>query len=323
MADRTPVSGRDNSAGAEDGPAGQEETARPPAPTESPLRAEALRLARAYTRERLQPHPLLGPCLADAALYVPGASVYAAADEGAPLCLHLLLANAAHAPLAVALRQSGQWRPEQDFRLLLVDREPFRRYPGAEVLVLSVSELARELEFDLPVTLWQLERAARAHDAGGYLADALAAGRAAFRSRLEALQMEHYYHFRRAREELLPRLAPPRAATVLAIHRGQAVREALRLAFLAEGRPYPPDLWLEHRAERETRRGAGIVDAVRALLAAGNSEAVAHTSKVLRDRVIQALQQGGVRERWLEQWWQWPAHAPAGVPADDPRPARG
>jgi hypothetical protein len=103
---------------------------------------------------------------------------------------------------------------------------------------------------------------------------------------------------------------PRRLATVLAIKRGDAVREALRLAFLADGKPYPHDKSLEAMAERETRFGSGIVTAVRALIVARETHTVEHASKVLRDRVAFALQQGGVSERWLEQWWLWPSIAP-------------
>jgi hypothetical protein len=37
---------------------------------------------------------------------------------------------------------------------------------------------------------------------------------------------------------------------------------------------------------------------------------VEHAGKVLRDRVAFALQQGGVSDQWLEQWWLWPSIAP-------------
>jgi len=271
---------------------------------------ETLRLLEQYHRERVAPHPVLAPFLADAAICVPGALAAGGWDERSDLEVRWALPDEEHARLAAALRQAALWDPARDFRLRLEDREPFRRFPGAVLLICSAAQLTQELRFDLPTALWAYRRAAVLQDPLGILESRVAAAEARFRDSLPALQCEHYYRFRQARSELAPKASPRRAATALAIRRGEAAREALRIAFLAEGQPYPDDPWLEPLAERESRAGAAIVTAVRALVAARDAETIEHASKVLRDRVVLALQQGGVTESWLEQWWLWPAIAP-------------
>jgi hypothetical protein len=278
--------------------------------------AEALGLLEAYLRERVIPHPILNRFLPRAAIFVTGSVALGAWDEDSDLDIGVVLPDEDHAALAAALREASLWDPARDFRLRLPDREPFRRFPGAGLSFLSLSGLAQQLRFNLPVALWVQAHAAVLQDPLGALATTLPAFRERFRASLDDLRCEHYYLFRQARNDLASRNVPRRPNTVLAIKRGETVREALRLAFLAEGRPYPYDKWLEIFAERETRAGASIVPAVRALLAASRAETVEHTSKVLRDRVIFALQQGGVSERWLEQWWLWPSVAGAASAPD-------
>jgi hypothetical protein len=268
-------------------------------------------LAAAYVRERIAPHPILNRALPDAAVCVTGSVAVGTWDEHSDFDLRLILPDEEHARLSTRLREAHLWDPGRDFRLKLEDREPFRRFPSAEVLILSASQLAQELRFDLPVALWSYTHSVVLQDPLGTLRAPVEAAAERFQSRLGDLRCEHYYRFRAARNDLIPRVMPRRLMTVLAIKRGEAVREALRLAFLAEGKPYPYDKWLEVMAERETRWGAGIVTAVRALVAARETHTVEHASKVLRDRVAFALQQGGVSERWLEQWWLWPSIAPA------------
>ena len=270
----------------------------------------AAALLHAYLQDRVVPHPLLQPYLARAALSVTGSVAFGAWDEHSDFDLQILLSDEDHSRLGRALRDAGLWDPARDFRLRLEDREPFRRFPGVEIRILSRSELAQEFRFRLPVALWNSTHAVTVQDPLGELGAATRAAERRFAESLDDLRCEHYYRFRQARNDLAPRVIPRRMATVLAIKRGEAVREALRLAFLADGKPYPYDKWLEVMAERETRSGENIVTAVRALLAA-EPDTVEHTSKVLRDRVIFALQQGGVRDRWLEQWWLWPSVAPS------------
>jgi hypothetical protein len=273
--------------------------------------AEATALLKAYLRERVAPHPLLNPHLPRAAVLAAGPHTFGAWDEHSDFDLCLLLPDDEHARLARSLREAGLWSPARDFRLRLADREPFRRFPGAEIRILSASQLDAEFRAELPAALWSYSRAAVLQDPLGLFERARGGAGERFRERLEALRCEHYYRFRQARNDMVPKIVPHRLNTLLAIQRGETVREALRLAFLAEGKPYPADRWLEMMAERETACGPGIVAAVRALLAAEEAETLDHTSKVLRDRVIFALQQGGVSARWLEQWWAWPALGPA------------
>lgn len=282
-------------------------------PTESTSTTdEAIGLLRAYVHERVAPHPLLSPYLTDAAAFVTGSVAIGTWDEHSDLDIRFLLPDEEHTRLARDLREAQLWEPARDFRLRLVDREPFRRFPGAQLLFLSVDQQARETRFDLPVALWNGTHAAVLQDPLGTLEAAVRSGEERFGSLLAELQCEHYFRFRQARSDLAPRIMPRRLTTVLAIKRGEAVRQALRLAFLADGKPYPYDKWLEAMAERETRSGEAIVAAVRALVAAREPDAIEHASKVLRDRVIFALQQGGVSESWLEQWWLWPFIAPSG-----------
>lgn len=271
---------------------------------------EAAGVARAYARERLLPHPALGPYVPGASLLIAGSVAFGAWDEHADLDLRLLLPDETHAALAAALREMHVWDPAEDFRLSVPDRRPFRRFPGVRVRILSAAELRQEFQFDLPVSLWTYSHAAVAQDPAGILEGCLREAFGRFRTRLPHLRCEHYYRFRRARSDLAPCIAPQQAITLLAIERGEAAREALRLAFLADGLPYPDDRWLERMAEEETRFGPSIVPAVRALLTAQEADAIDHASKVLRDRVAFALQQGGVTEPWLEQWWLWPTIAP-------------
>lgn len=282
-------------------------------PTESTSTAnEAIGLLRAYVDERIAPHPLLKPYLPDAAAWVTGSIAIGTWDEHSDLDIRLLLPDEEHTRLARDLREADLWDPARDFRLRLIDREPFRRFPGAQLQFLSVDQLARETGFDLPVSLWNGIHAAVLQDPLGTLEAALRGAAERFDGLLAELQCEHYFRFRQARSDLAPRIMPRRLTTVLAIKRGEAVREALRLSFLADGKPYPYDKWLEAMAERETRSGDGIVAAVRALVLAREPDTIEHASKVLRDRVIFALQQGGVSESWLEQWWLWPYIAPSG-----------
>ncbi len=274
--------------------------------------SDSCSLLGAYLTERLDPHPLFRPHLPHAARLVVGPVAFGAWDERSPLQLALVLSDARRETLAAALQAHQLWDPAADYRVMLPDREPFRRFPGAEIRVLSASELAQEFQFDLPVALWFWEHAAVRSDPDGVVADQLREARGTFARRLNRIRCEHYYHFRRARQDLLaPRLSPSRARTLLAIRLGETAREAMRLAFLADGIPYPGDHWLEWAAERETRSGESLLAAVHALLAADEASDLEHAGKVLRARVVHALQQGGVSEPWLEQWWMWPALGPA------------
>jgi len=274
------------------------------------LSVELAGLVRSYLRERVLPHSLLRPALEEAALCLTGSAPLGAWDEASALELRFLLPDETHARLARALREAHLWDPARDFRLLLDDREPFRQFPGARLLWLSRSQARQEFGFDLPVTVWTYRHAVEVQDPAGLLTALREEHEAEFGARLGNLRCEHYYRFRQARSGLLPPTTPRRQATVLAIKRGEAVREALRLAFLADGLPYPSDLLLEAMAERETNAGGSILTAVRALVAAREPHTLERAGKVLRDRVAFALQQGGVSESWLEQWWLWPAIAP-------------
>jgi hypothetical protein len=272
----------------------------------STIGSEALRLLESYLEERVRPHPVVRPRLARASIYVTGGFVTGLWDEAADLELRFLLPDNEHAVLGAELRRNGLWKPGRDARVRIRDGEPFRQFRGVEMHYLSESQLAAALRFEPSQTLWTLKHAAIGPDPDARLKAVVQQAESDFAARLGDFRCEHYYHFREARNELTPRLMPRRLATLLAIKRGETVREALRLAFLADGKPYPPDSLLEAMAERETRAGAGIVDAVRALVAATEAETLEHVSKVLRDRVIFALQKGGVSDRWLEQWWLWP-----------------
>jgi hypothetical protein len=274
------------------------------------LSVELAGLARSYLRERVTPHPLLRPCLTDAGVCLTGTVPLGAWDEASPLDIRLLVPDEEHARAARLLREAHLWDPARDFRLILDDQEPFRQFPGARLHLMSLSQVRQEFRFDLPVAVWTYRHAVEVQDPAGLLAATREEFEAEFGGALGNLRCEHYYRFRQARSDLLPRVTPRRQATVLAIKRGEAVRQALRLAFLAEALPYPPDPLLEVMAEHETQAGASILAGVRALVAAREPHTIERADKVLRDRVAFALQQGGVRESWLEQWWLWPAIAP-------------
>ncbi|MFN3652822.1 MAG: hypothetical protein ACK47B_24860 [Armatimonadota bacterium] len=271
---------------------------------------ETSELLASYFRERVLPHPLLAPVLPEAAVCVTGSVALGVWDERSDFNLRWILPDEEHAALAARLEQEGLWEPASDSRLRIVDREPFRRYPGVELLLLSQSQVRQELRFDLPVSLWVYTHSEVYQDPHQTLAALVAEAEERFQRDLGNLRCEHYYRFRQARSGLISPIMPRRLNTVLAMKRGDAVREALRLAFLADGKPYPYDKWLEVAAERETQCGSGIVTAVRALIAAREPESIERAGKVLRDRVAFALQQGGVSEPWLEQWWLWPSIAP-------------
>lgn len=268
--------------------------------------SEASPLAEQYISERVLAHPLLSPALPLAAIFLAGPLAFGGWDERSDLDLRFLLPDAEHERLSKALLEARLWDPARDARLFLADREPFRRFPGAGLLFLTSAQLKREISVELPSALWLLTHSAVLQDPGPLLEPIVRGTAARFEEHLPDLRCEHYYRFRRSRKDLVRDLVPRRESPLLAIKRGEAIREALRLTFLAEGKPYPPDAWLEPRVEQETRAGESVVTAIRALLAARERDAVDHTSKVLRDRVIFALQEGGVRDRWLEQWWLWP-----------------
>jgi hypothetical protein len=263
-----------------------------------------------YLRERVAPHPLLAPYLHDAAALLTGSVAFGTWDEDSSLDFRFVVPDADHARLAAGLQAEHLWEPGRDFRVSLRDREPYRRFPGAELVFLSATQFRQEFRFELAISVWTYSHSVPLHDPSGLFGSTLEHYEERFRDRLANLRCEHYYNFREARNDLLPKVTPGSLATVLAIKRGEAVREALRLAFLAESQPYPYDKWLETIAEQETECGAGIVTAVRALVAARETHTIERAGKVLRDRVAFALQQGGVSERWLEQWWLWPSIAP-------------
>lgn len=267
-------------------------------------------LLDAYLRERVSPHPLLQGCLQDAAACVTGSSAIGLWDEHSGFDVHLILPDPEHRQAAERLKEARLWDPARDFRVRLNDCEPFRRFPSAVVTLQSTSQLQQELAFDLPTALWIYQHAVVLRDPAGLLQRAVQSASARFEQQLGNLRCEHYYRFRQARNDLQPRLTPQRQKVVLAMKRGETIREALRLTFLADGKPYPYDKLLEPAAESETRCGAHIVTAVRALSTAREPETVEHAGKVLRDRVAFALQQGGVSDQWLEQWWLWPSIAP-------------
>jgi len=267
-------------------------------------------LLDAYLRERVIPHPLLQGCIQDAAACVTGSSTIGLWDEHSGFDVHLILPDADYHPAADRLREARLWDPARDVRLRLDDCEPFRRFPSAVVTLQSASQMRQELAFDLPMALWIYQHAIVLRDPVGTMRNAIRTASERFEQQLGNLRCEHYYRFRQARNDLQPRLSPQRQKVVLAMKRGETIREALRLAFLADGKPYPYDKLLEPAAENETRCGAHIVTAVRALASAREPETVEHAGKVLRDRVAFALQQGGVSDQWLEQWWMWPSIAP-------------
>jgi hypothetical protein len=266
---------------------------------------EVLPLLGGYLRERLVPHPILTRYLPAASACAMSSSVHFW-DERSDLDLRFILPDDLRSVLTQELLESHLWDPARDCRVRLIDREPYRRYPGARLTFLSRTELDREIRFDPPPALWSYSHCLVIQDPEGALGDTVAAAGARFDEALPDLRCEHYYRFRSARNELAASVQPRSAGTLLAIKRGETVREALRLCFLADGRPYPPDMFLESMAETGTAGGSPVVTAVRGLLVAREAEAVDHASKVLRDRVIFALQQGGVSDRWLEQWWMWP-----------------
>lgn len=272
-----------------------------------PAADEVTVLLESYLRERVRPHPILNRYLPDAAVWATGAAAVGLWDENTDFDLRLLLPDEEHNQLASALREARLWDPARDFRLRLEDREPFRRFPGARIRILSSSQLRQEFHYDLPVALWTHTHLKMLQDPLGALETQRREGQEQFADALPSLRCEHYYRFREARSGMIPRIVPRRLNTVLAIKRGEAVREALRLCFLADGKPYPYDTLLEAMAERETTCGSGIVTAVRALISAREAQTLERAGKVLRDRVAFALQQGGVKEAWLEQWWLWPA----------------
>jgi hypothetical protein len=276
-----------------------------------PAADEAASLLQTYLSERVHPHPILRRHLPDASICLLGAAAIGDWDERSELEIRFILPNDEHVTLADELQRARLWDPRRDFRVHIQDREPFRRFPGADLLFLSLAQLEQEFRATPVPTLWCYSRAATLEDTSGILEATLHAAGERFAQELGNLRCRHYFLFRQARNELAQGVVPRRVSAVLAIKRGEAVREALRLAFLAEGRPYPPDVWLEPMAERETECGASIVTAVRALLSARDAPTVEHASKVLRDRVAFALQQGGVSERWLEQWWLWPWISPS------------
>jgi hypothetical protein len=266
---------------------------------------ELIPLLDGYLKERLVPHPILTRYLPAASACAMGSSVRFW-DERSDLDLRFILSDDLRSALTQELLKSHLWDPARDCRVRLIDREPYRRYPGARITFLAGTELDRELRFDPPPALWSYTHCLVIQDPERTLERAVAAAGVRFDESVPDLRCEHYYRFRTARNDLAAAVEPRSAGTLLAIKRGEAVREALRLCFLADGRPYPPDLFLESMAESETAGGSAVVTAVRGLLVAREAEAVDHASKVLRDRVIFALQQGGVSDRWLEQWWMWP-----------------
>lgn len=272
--------------------------------------AETLNLLNAYVEERVVPHPILNRFLNAASICVTGSVAAGTWDEQSSLDVRFVLPDSEHIDLADELQTAHLWDPARDLRLRLRDGEPFRRFPGTEIVILSETQLWREFQWDLPIALWVYRHGAMLQDPLGILERATEHFSERFRSELPNLRCEHYYLFRQARNDLAPKIMPRRASTLMAIKRGEAVREALRLAFLADQKPYPYDKLLETIAEQQTRAGSHIVTAVRALVAAHDPETVEHAGKVLRDRVAFALQQGGVSEAWLEQWWTWPYVAP-------------
>lgn len=274
------------------------------------LSAAINRLLEAYLRERVQTHPILSPLLRDATICATGSVPAGTWDERSDFDIRIIVSDEEHTRLGAALRDARLWDPARDFRLYLEDREPFRRFPGVQILILSASQLRQHFRYEQPIALWFWNHAVVYQDPSGVLKAVLERENKVFEDALDNHRCEHYYRFRQARNDLVPKIVPRRMTTVLAIKRGECVQEALRLAFLADGKPYPYDKSLEFTAERETTNGPNIVTAVRALLAARELETIEHASKVLRDRVAFALQQGGVSEKWLEQWWLWPTIAP-------------
>ena len=89
---------------------------------------------RTYVRERMVPHPLLAPYLADASILLTGSVAYGTWDEDSSLDLRLILPDEEHSRLAAGLQEAHLWEPGRDFRVSLRDREPFRRFPTEPTL---------------------------------------------------------------------------------------------------------------------------------------------------------------------------------------------
>lgn len=262
--------------------------------------------AASYIDVRLRRRPELDIVLAAGSLLLAGHQAQGLWDERSSLDLRLVVEDAAFARIAAELKE--EWRtpagPAGCF--LIDDPNPFRTFPGARVVVLSISRLQAELAEEPVVALWAWRGAALLQDPEDRVATILAAASERFAADLAVIRCRHYFRFRRARQHL-DRFVRSRAqGTDLAVQRGESIREALRLAFLVEGQPYPADPWLELLAEEQTSAGPAIVTAVRGLAAAEEAETIERSSKVLRDRVVQALQRAGITEPWLEWWWAWP-----------------
>lgn len=275
---------------------------------------EAVATGLSYLRERIAPHPILRESLPEGALLVTGGYAVGLWDETGPLSLRLILRDELWRQVRASLQREHLWEAGKDLLLRLEDGEPFHRFPSCRLLILSQSQWRRELERDQVVALWTYTHAAVVQDPLSLMVTDLERTGSLFRSRLAALQRSHYFTFRRSRIDSSTGLSPPRADLLALMQRADAVRSALRLCFLAEGRPYPQDRWLELMAERETVSGSHVIDAIRALFAATGCTGVERTSKVLRDRVVQTLQQAHFPALWLDEWWLWPY-------MDDVRPA--
>ena len=96
-----------------------------------PAAHEIAQLLDGYLRERVLPHPILGPFIPDAAVYVSGSVAFGTWDEQSPIDLRLVLPDEAHTRISAQLREAGLWKPARDFRLRMIDRERFR--PAARI----------------------------------------------------------------------------------------------------------------------------------------------------------------------------------------------
>src|SRR3954467_5531142 len=115
---------------------------------------DAAALLDSYLRERVLPHPILSRFLDDAAVLASGSVAIGTWDEQSALDVELVLPDTEHTLLSADLRAARLWDPARDVRLRIEDREPFRRFPGAVIRILSSAQLDREFRFDLPIALW-------------------------------------------------------------------------------------------------------------------------------------------------------------------------
>ena len=175
--------------------------------------------------------------------------------------------------------------------------------PPVFVRFKSYEWLERDLLRRLPVALWIYQHARVLRDPQGKFANFLRTQSEAFKEQLPSILRRKYLEFRTDRHNLR-HTVPASMGMATRLIKSSAVKLALELTLLAEGKPYPYKKWLFWAAEQETVQGREIVNlATRFWDETDKNQIIALSDQLVAKVASICVQSGFVPEDVTTRWW--------------------